>query len=269
MQECRGRAKVNLCLNVTGKKDGFHLLDGVYVSLSLFDTVRLQRNGSDFCRVSYTDGRTYANDSARTACELLQKTFHTEGFDVLIEKRIPERMGLGGSSADAAAVVQAFTKEFSYSVDRAMLLRMGSDVPFQVQGGCAEVRGCGEKIDKLSLPKLFCCLLLPREGVSTSACFRLYDEIGGEEVDVKGCIASLQKKEPVDYGNALVRSACRLNGKVAEGLRILRQAGFSCGMTGSGSALFGTEYDETSFFEKRKKVVAGEDFTVLTVTTEE
>ncbi len=269
MRTVRVGAKVNLALNVLGKEGKMHLLSGLYLSCALSDIITLSARMDDKISVSYVGGGGYENDSAYRMAQLLCRRYATPGVDIIIEKNIPESRGLGGSSADAAGVARAFSEEFSTGeIEDELLLSVGSDVPFQYRGGCALVSGRGEKIQSVSLPKLYLAILCPPKGVSTADCFSLYDTVGGENGDVESLISGLCRREKVLFFNALERAACALVEEIGKGKEILQNAGFVCGMTGSGSALFGVEYDEGIYREKLKKVALPEGYILLETTTE-
>ena len=91
-----------------------------------------------------------------------------------IDKRIPAGGGLGGGSADAAAVLR-----WAGVDDPAIAVRLGADVPFCVRGGRARVTGVGEILEPLAPePRVF-TLVLPPFGCSTAAVYRAWDELGG------------------------------------------------------------------------------------------
>ncbi len=259
-------AKINLCLDVSDKTDALHRLKGVYATCSLADKVTVIKRSDREIRVGYKGKEgLYPNDSALRAARLMQETFDLGGVDVFVEKGIPEKAGLGGSSADAAAVCRAMEKIFDVEADKELLLRLGSDVPFQHEGGLCLVSGRGEKIVKGAWQPLLFCLLVPDGGVSTKECFDLFDRTGGENGDAEAFFSSLQKGALPRPFNALARAATTLNPDMEIGLGILKKAGFACGVTGSGSAVFGVEREEESFRKKLKSVCLPEKgFSLLT-----
>ena len=90
---------------------------------------------------------------------------------VQLTKRIPLGAGLGGGSADAAAVLR-----WAGARDPALAARLGADVPFCVVGGRARVRGIGEEVTPLEFEPRDYLLLLPPFGVDTAAVYRAWDE---------------------------------------------------------------------------------------------
>lgn len=255
-------AKLNLCLAVTGKKNGMHSLDGIMTETFLSDRVFMEKTDSE-CSVEYTDGRAYANDTAYKAALTIKEKYHTGGIRVLIEKSIPEGAGLGGSSVDAAAVCRGMNEFYELNgIDNNVMAAIGSDVPYCYYGGNKRVSGFGEVITDVDLPKLYQVILIPKGRVNTGECYALYDKIGGKNPDVEKFLKEIKNGLP-NCENALFDAASTLNGEIGEGFKLLEKAGFCAGMTGSGSAVFGLERDKEEFFRKLnilKKYASEEKF---------
>ena len=250
IMETYARAKINLCLAITGIKNGRHLIDSVFAETFLADRVVVEKSTNGIS-VVYTDGRKYENDTALKAALLLSGLYGIRGVSITVEKNIPEGAGLGGSSGDAGAVLRGMEKVFGLPETPTNLsLTIGSDVPYCRVGGNKRVSGLGETIKDVLLPKLYHVLVLPKSGVSTAECYALYDKIGGENADVDAFLREIRYGLP-ECKNALQKSAVKLNGAVGRGLELLKKAGFSAGMTGSGSAVFGLE---KNFSEYSKKI---------------
>jgi len=228
------RAKVNLALNITGVKGNLHLIDTVIVPIGLADTVKV--SPSDEFSVCYHDGRSYLNDTAYKTAELLSKTYKTSAVSVNIVKRIPEGKGLGGSSADAAGVARAMQKLFNLpQISSELLLEVGSDVPAMYLDRPLRVRGRGELVKAVVLPRFYGILLLPLYSVNTREVYALYDKIGGEKADIDGFLTG---KSPAT--NALERAALVLEPKMNYLKEILTASGTEeVIMTGSGSGWIG------------------------------
>ena len=251
----KARAKINLCLDIKGKKDEMHLIDGVFVPIELCDDVVVEKNGLDRNRVFYEDGRTYDSDTALKTADLIKNFYQTESVDVFIKKRIPEKKGLGGSSADAGAVARCMEKLFALKeIDVNLLLKIGSDVPFAYVDESAKVSGLGEKIEIIDLPPFHVVVCVPNSDVNTGECYAEYDRIGGKGTGADEFIEKV--KEGIFLcDNALYKSACSLNSDVLDGINELKKVGFSTvGMTGSGSALYAVEKDRESFENKVKNL---------------
>ncbi|MBE6787992.1 MAG: 4-(cytidine 5'-diphospho)-2-C-methyl-D-erythritol kinase [Ruminococcaceae bacterium] len=174
-------AKINLTLDVLGKReDGYHLIDSVFQSVSLCDIVSVEK--SDVISVVCTD--TSICDKSNIAYKAAQSFFeHTGvigGADIVIEKHIPLASGMGGGSADAAAVIVALDKLYKTNLSQQQLceigLSVGADVPFCIVGGTARVCGIGEQMKKLSdMPD--CAMLLIKHGekMSTADMYKRVD----------------------------------------------------------------------------------------------
>lgn len=253
----KARAKLNLCLAVTGKVGAKHALDTVIVPIDLYDTVVVTK--AEKTEIFY-DGKKspYSPDIVAVTIEKLSLKYNFCGVRVEITKRIPEKAGVGGSSADAAAVIRGIEKLYGFVVDDYGLLEeLGSDLAAMYIDAPCRMRGIGREVEPIEVPDgMRFCLLLPKEGVGTRECFGRYDDIGGQNPDVDEIVRALQKREYFFPGNALTAAATELNADIAEGLRLMEEVGFRCGMTGSGSGVFGYEYDDEKFETKKSALFA-------------
>lgn len=168
----RANAKINLTLDVLGKReDGYHLIDSVFQSVSLCDFVVAEK--SDVISVKCSDNTLC--DKNNIAYIAAEKFFGYAGInggvDVTIEKHIPLASGMGGGSADAAAVIKALNKIYETNFTESQLcdiaLSVGADVPFCIRGGTARVGGIGEKLNQIS-PMPECYILLIKSGKKNS-----------------------------------------------------------------------------------------------------
>jgi len=236
------RAKVNLALDITGKRGDMHLIDTVIAPIGLSDTVSVSF-GKVFS-VTYSDGRSYQRDIALKAAKLLSEHFGTPPVKIQIIKRIPEGKGLGGSSADAAGVARAMKTLLGLSdIPAELLVKIGSDVPAMAADCPVRVRGIGEQIEKVTLKPYYVALLAGSDTVKTAEAYALYDVIGGDSTDIEGFLAGKCSAK-----NALERAALRL----APGMKELKNNLFRCGfphvvMTGSGSGWIGFTEDKEHF----------------------
>ena len=171
------RAKLTLTLRVTGvRPDGYHLLDSEMVTLDLAD--RLEFTAGDGLTVTGlgADGPVPAG-----ADNLVTRALALAGqrAAVHLDKRIPTGAGLGGGSADAAAVLR-----WAGCHDAVMAARLGADVPFCVTGGRARVTGIGEVLEPLPFGDVegdTYTLMVPDLHVSTVEVYRAWDRLGGPE----------------------------------------------------------------------------------------
>jgi 4-diphosphocytidyl-2-C-methyl-D-erythritol kinase len=219
-------AKLTLSLRVTGRRaDGYHLLDAEMVTVDLADSL-VFGPGDDLCVVDEVAGGTGTGDVVTGAANLVARALALvrRHASVRLVKRIPTGAGLGGGSADAAAVLR-----WAGVVDPARAVRLGADVPFCVRGGRARVTGIGETIEPLAFEDRRFVLLLPPMSVSTAAVYGAYDE--GRAFDGSGSISNA--------GNDLEQAAV----SVAPSLAAWRdRLGDACGqrprLAGSGSTWF-------------------------------
>ncbi|MCB1247067.1 MAG: 4-(cytidine 5'-diphospho)-2-C-methyl-D-erythritol kinase, partial [Acidimicrobiia bacterium] len=144
-------AKVNLALVVRSRTaDGFHPLLGLFQSVSLADTVRLTSANEDGVTVSNDEAPSDTSNVAWTAVERIRGLARMPApIHLEISKRIPSGAGLGGGSADAAAVVGLLGERFGVERENReeIAASLGSDVPFALVGGTATVRGRGEILE--------------------------------------------------------------------------------------------------------------------------
>ncbi len=172
-------AKLTVSLRVTGTRaDGYHLLDAEMVTLDLADTLEITGapDGGGALEV-VADWPGGAGDRwdlsvGPVGDNLVTRALAATGRSarVRLVKRIPPGAGLGGGSADAAAVLR-----WAGCADPAVAAGLGSDVPFCVSGGRARVTGVGEILEPLPFEARSYVLLLPPFGVDTASVYRAWD----------------------------------------------------------------------------------------------
>ena len=248
-------AKVNLTLDVLGKReDGYHDLKSVMQTISIRDDIEIHLETGESWKLICdkddipTDERNLAWKAAKVYFDTVKKD--PNGLTIIITKRIPQEAGLGGGSADAAAVLRALNKHYGDPLSILALAELGaqvgSDVPFCVLCGTAMVEGRGERLRKLpNMPDCFFVVCKPDFSSSTPELYKKLD-------------ASVIGKRP---DNQAMESALLAGdlGKVAENiynvfdpivtkdhleLNYIKSIFNSYGsvaqqMTGSGSAVFG------------------------------
>ncbi len=162
-------AKINLTLEVLGlQDDGYHEVKTVLQTVDLTDQIDIQPgpNLKVECDEPGLDGES--NLVWRAAVELAESRGIRPKARIVIRKRIPVGMGLGGGSSDAAAALVGLNKLWNLGLDPEELVRigagLGSDVPFFLRGGTALAEGRGEEISPLpSLPPLGVLLICPSD----------------------------------------------------------------------------------------------------------
>lgn len=179
-------AKLTLSLRITGvRADGYHLIDAEMVTLDLADTITIDPAGAtnDQGVVITADG-PFADGMPLDGTNLVAKALRLAGRTaaVHVHKAIPHGGGLGGGSADAAAVL----RWAGFGTDPEHLERaagLGADIAFCLVGGRARVRGIGELVDPLPPEPRDITLVIPPLAVSTPAAYRAWDELGGPRAD--------------------------------------------------------------------------------------
>ena len=179
MLTINANAKINLYLEITGTlENGYHALSMIMQSISLCDTLTLEP--ADALCV-HCPGVPQEQNSAFRAGQLF---FEAAGLDggahIEIFKRIPSQAGLGGGSADAAAVLLGLSELYGHPLSLGELariaVRIGADVPFFLKGGCQQCQGIGEVLAPLGNALAPHYLVIqPEGGVSTPAAYRKYD----------------------------------------------------------------------------------------------
>jgi 4-diphosphocytidyl-2-C-methyl-D-erythritol kinase len=242
--EERAFAKVNLILHVGRRRvDGLHPLGSVFASLDLHDEVHVEEGEVDGVECAGIDG---PNLVVAAVAAFRRRVPELPPLRVRIDKRIPVAAGLGGGSADAAAVLRAANRFAGASLDLAALrelgAELGSDVPSQVDPRHALVSGVGEVVEPIELPE-FGALLVPQNpGLSTADVYAEFDRIGGgrREVDL-AALRSLTREMallPV-LGNDLQPAALSLRPELSAVLASLRGSGaLGALVSGSGPTCF-------------------------------
>lgn len=164
-------AKLTLSLRCTGvRDDGLHLIDAEMVTLDLYDTLEIDPLGNGLVVVGGGDDVTSDEDN------LVNRALALAGKEagVRLSKRVPSQAGLGGGSADAAAVLR-----WAGYDDVEGAAGIGADVAFCLVGGRARVSGFGEVVEPLAYREETLTLVTPPLACPTPAVYRAWDELGG------------------------------------------------------------------------------------------
>jgi 4-diphosphocytidyl-2-C-methyl-D-erythritol kinase len=241
-------AKLNLCLYLGGRRsDGLHELCSLFEPLALADRLEVSEAERDEVICPGVEGENLA---ARALAALRERGWSRPPLRIEIEKRTPVAAGLGGGSADAAAVLRLAAGEVADLEQVAA--ELGADVPSQLTPALALVSGAGEGVELLPEPAEHAVVLLPDGGgLSTAAVFAEADRLGlgrpnAELDELAGRLreAAGSGSSPLDYAellaNDLEPAARSLRPGIGEALDALRDAGAPLVlMTGSGPTAFG------------------------------
>jgi 4-diphosphocytidyl-2-C-methyl-D-erythritol kinase len=198
--EVEAFAKINIGLRIGSRMpDGYHPISSIFHSVSLSDSLSVAevRGGTVEVRGDF-DCPPEATTIHRAAVLFLRQRGIDAGIAIEVDKRIPVQAGLGGGSADAAAVLVALDRLFPGSDGTEVLAGIaslvGSDVPFFLSGGAAYVGGRGERIEGLEpRPDLGVLLIKPAFGVSTA---RAYADLDADRSGSSGKTAEGQNHAP-------------------------------------------------------------------------
>ena len=139
--------KINLALHVTGvRADGYHVLDSIVIFTDIFDRVVIEKNSKP--GISFTGEYSNLLDEKKNSVTKALKLFKDislNHYSIRIEKTLPIGAGLGGGSADAAAIIRFITNHFSYPMpSKKDISKIGADVPACVLSIASRVGGIGE-----------------------------------------------------------------------------------------------------------------------------
>lgn len=244
-------AKLNLCLYLGGRRDdGLHELCSLFEPLALADLLTVEPAERDEVLCPGVDGAPEENLAARALAALREAGWAREPLRIEVEKRVPVAAGLGGGSADAAAVLRLAAGEAGGLAEIAAAL--GADVPSQLRPALALVGGAGERVEPLPAPVPHAALLLPGGGgLSTAAVFAEADRLGlgrdpGElaELAARLRVAAGAGESPLAYAELLVNdlepAARALRPEIGAALERLREAGAALAiLSGSGPTAVG------------------------------
>lgn len=247
-------AKLNLTLDVLGKReDGYHDLQSVMQTISIRDDIEIDVGTGKPWRLLCsdetlpTDERNLAWKAADVFCRTMNRD--PDGLEIRIVKRIPSGAGMGGGSADAAAVLRALNRHYGEPLSVLALAELGaqvgSDVPFCVLGGTAMVEGRGERLRKLpDMPDCIFVVCKPDFSVSTP---ELYEKIDRVAIPQRPDNRAMETALLAGDLGAVAENLCNVFDPVVTSdhleLNYIKSICHSYGalnqqMTGSGSAVF-------------------------------
>ena len=260
-------AKLNLTLDITGvRPDGYHLLKSVMQTIDLHDDIELKRTESGvtltlICEGNEASGHdTIPAGSDNLVCraaQLMLDKHGSGGVAIKLVKRIPAAAGMGGGSADAAAVLRGMNRLYEMGLSCEELcetgVKLGADVPFCVMGGTRLCEGIGEKMTELpGIGKIHLLYVKPAVDVPTGKIYRMYD---GESAAVTHpdndsicaliCSGNVTADELGKYlGNVFEPLAIRLHPEIQKIKEAMTETGAAGTlMTGSGPTVFGLYRD--------------------------
>ena len=251
-------AKVNLSLYITGKReDGYHTIDTVFQPVSLCDRLEMEPTDAFSFACSRPELEKADNLAVRAYALMKQVSILPGEFAVRLDKKIPSEAGLGGGSADAAAVLEGLNELLQLGFVRPDLeeigAELGADVPALLHHGPARGLGTGTKLRGLvSRSDLYFLIVKAPVSCPTAAMYRAWDEQGKEAYSPQEIrIRQKELEEALAQGD-LVKIAARMHNdfeavlpeEAAAAFRKIREQLRACGalkslLCGSGSAVLG------------------------------
>jgi len=246
----RAPAKLNLCLYLGPvRDDGLHELRSLFCPLALSDRIAVTSSDAEVDEVvcAGVEGPNLAEEALRA---LRERGWRSPPLRVEIDKRIPLAAGLGGGSADAAAILRLADGEVE-GLD-ALALGLGADVPSQLEPAFALVGGAGERVERLQAPSTFGVVLVPfSRGLKAGEVYAEGDRLGlGRSADELARVEERLRAaaggggSPIVYrellSNDLQEAALSLRPEIGDALEALRRAGAEVAfVTGSGPTAVG------------------------------
>ncbi len=234
-------AKVNLVLAVGDtREDGFHSVDTIMHALALHDVLEMYHYDAEdegtglVVRITseLDDGVNLdipveENIIYRAVTLLAEEIGRKEDEEIRVTlvKHIPSEAGLGGGSSDAAAALHGAALMWGVSLDDERLLnvakRLGADVAFFLQGGCAYLNGKGDAVVKTLVPrKDFCVLVRPGVGISTKSAYEAFDKNPVEVTqEYRKSLSVFDEASEVELWNNMTQASESL----CEELRVMRE----------------------------------------------
>ena len=267
-------AKINLSLKI-GRKlpNNYHQINSVFHQINLHDKISIKKLKKNKIIIKSNIKNTENKDNlAYKAASLLKKRYKIkDGIEIKIDKNIPMQSGLGGGSSNAASTLTALNSLFDLKLDKDELMKLaskiGSDVPFFIEGKTCLVSGIGDKVKKIDSLNLNFVLIKPDIGIPTKLAYNEYDKhienntkIKKENKTKKLAEALKQKNiEKIaenlhnDFEPVIIRKYPIIK-KIKNDL--IKNSALNALMSGSGSAVFGifkNKSEAETAFEKLKE----------------
>ena len=247
----RSYAKINLALAILNKrKDGYHNINSIMQTVSLYDIVKLKKNKKIICK---TNDISIPNDDSNLAVKAAKAFFSflkiNSGAKISIKKKIPTNAGLAGGSSNAASVLIGLNVLYNTKLPNETLLKIsskiGSDVPFLISGGTAFAEGKGEILTQLPTIKDYIIWIAkPNFNVSTKKAYEEYDKLTKFKTNsIESLKLKIIENKKIDeLTNHMFNDFEKIfNIPIIDQIKkiMLMNNALSSLMTGSGSAIFG------------------------------
>lgn len=253
-------AKINLSLDVTGvRPDGYHNVELILNEISLYDTLKVELNNDNIITLT-CDDKTLPTDSENIAYRAAE-LFFTEtnlnfGADITLTKKIPHGAGLAGGSADAAGVLRALNRMTGLPLPNERLFKLasklGADVPFCLNGGCAFGEGIGDILTPLPRLTGFSYVIVkPGESISTAYVYKNLDlNIRPDNLNVRMAAEAIRRGDIqmlIQNAGNIMESVTASKFPVINDIKAMlyKSGAILSLMSGSGTSVFGM-FDDLS-----------------------
>lgn len=250
----RAYGKLNLLLDIVGtRSDGYHMLNSVMQSVSLYDTLKISLEEGEEGIEIRCDKEGFPLDESnliwKAAIAFKEHTNIEFGGKLVVEveKNLPSQAGMGGGSADCAAMLKALNTFYGTLLDEDELCEigapLGADVPFCIMGATRLCQGIGEIMHKLPSPECWFVVVKPDVSVSTPEAYKKYDRLKNpKRSQLENFLQALAAHNLYSvsiYLFNILEEAVALK-EIDEAKARLKECGaLNSLMTGSGSAVFG------------------------------
>ena len=267
----KANAKINFNLGICGKRqDGYHLIDTVMHSVSLFDILQINKAEkiTVYCSNAEIDEKENIAYKAAELC--FEKTGVVGGAKIEIIKNIPTCAGLGGGSADAAAVLCGLNTIYDAKLSEQQLcemaLSLGADVPFFIKGGCQRAQGIGEVLTSYKpLKDGYILLAKADKKPSTAQMYRLIDQNEPVIVNTEKAIEYIEKNDLKGLSKNLYNAFEAVWNKSSLKSKLYDFSPLAVALTGSGPTWF-VLFDNLESAEKLKLKLLKENIECYIVT---
>lgn len=248
----KASAKVNLSLDVTGKRDdGYHNIESIFQSINIYDTITVSKSLNPLIDISCDDpsipcGKT--NTVYKAAKLFFEKTGISHGVTINIKKSIPTQSGLGGGSSDGAAVLFALNVLFDTELENKELTYLGgqisADTAFFTIGGTAFASGIGDVIEPIRfIPNVDIVVSKGYSSISTPSAYKKIDTlINPRHPKTDKLLKAIDKGKFINNCNLcenIFEAVTKLNEVNEIKRKMIRSGALISLMSGSGSAVFG------------------------------
>ncbi len=244
--------RLTLCLHVLNKRtDGYHDIESIFDTINLYDELSFKTNNLNKIRFSSNSKKIDQSDNLITqAYKEISDNYDIAGVDVFLNKKIPIGAGLGGGSSNAAITLLALNYLFKLNLSNDELIehsqKLGSDIPFFINGGSAIIKGRGEIIEKINLDEKYYVIIISDLLIHTKDIFQvLLSDSYTKKMDEADLLNS--------HHNSLERVVMTKYPVLKETKYWLSSFG-RVRMSGTGSTLY-IEYDNYESAEKANKEI--------------